>query len=651
LAGALLIVLAGAVAQPALADVANGGFESPTVSGSVTYSAPATLGGWAVEAGAITQADASVWAPASGAQSIAMANGGARLSQSVPVVAGRRYRLSFAYADGTVPPGVGYISCGSIGGKVMPVVLSWQGKTVGVVHWSGGHLTDDWQHFSTLVTASASTARVQLSSEPPTEIQDCGMNLDDVVLGTPSANETAVTLASAANPSVSGQPVSVTATVISGDVDTVPAGKVQFAVDGAPAGAPVALDAGGQAVLGPTAMKAGDHVVTGVYQPAGGTSFQRSEALPLTQRVDKAATATELAITPDPTVAGQDATFTAVVRTLAPGSGNATGTVQFRESDGRPIGDPLPLTAGKATLVASAEAGVYVVRADYSGDAELNASSISARQTVDRADTTTEIASSANPVAAGSRLTFTIEVATVSPGYVQPAGTVVILVNGQDVSGPIPLFDDGPTAAGVDVTFTVPTTPRSDMIGAVYQGDSNTSGSSSPTFVQTVTAAAAPTGQSPPPTVSPTIPTPPAGALTAMTAPLVRTLKRRGLTALDGAKEALTAAGPGTLTQRVYTPVEPGSAKRRSVLIASGTRVYAGAGKGTLTLRLTAAGRRASRRAKRIKLVIVTRFAPATGAPVVAIRRLTVGPRAAATGAGGRRTGGRIRVASPMDPR
>jgi hypothetical protein len=260
-------------------------------------------------------------------------------------------------------------------------------------------------------------------------------------------------------------------------------------------------------------------------------------------------------------------------------------------------------------------------------------------------------------VPASGQLTFTITVTTVHPGQVQPAGTIAILANGQDVSGPIPLFDDGPTAAGVEVTFRAPTTPRSDTIGAVYHGDANTNGSVSPTFIQTIAgpASTAPApSQSVPQPASPAGPATTAGALTAMTRPILHALKRRGLAALDGARETLTARGPGTLTQRVYTPVEPKStaaAKPRSVLIASGRHMFAGLGKGTLTLRLTAAGRRASRRATRIKLAIVTRFAPVGGVPVVAIKRLTIRSRAAARAADRRWTIGRIRAPARAGPK
>jgi hypothetical protein len=117
-----------------------------------------------------------------------------------------------------------------------------------------------------------------------------------------------------------------------------------------------------------------------------------------------------------------------------------------------------------------------------------------------------------------------------------------------------------------------------------------------------------------------------------MTTPLTQALKRKGFAALNGATETLTATGPGTLTQRLYTPTAPRSAatsKRKPVLIASARRTFAAAGEGRLTLQMTTAGRRAIRRAKSLRLEIVTRFAPRSGTPLLAIARLTVDARAA----------------------
>src|SRR5439155_24969833 len=52
-----------------------------------------------------------------------------------------------------------------------------------------------------------------------------------------------------------------------------PRGTVQFTVDGAAAGAPVALDGHGVAAWSSTGLGAGDHKVSAAYTPTAGSPF------------------------------------------------------------------------------------------------------------------------------------------------------------------------------------------------------------------------------------------------------------------------------------------------------------------------------------------------------------------------------------------
>lgn len=452
--------------------------------------------------------------------------------------------------------------------------------------------------------------------------------LDITIQHALAGGETVTTLSTSAGPSVYGQPVAFTATVAGGGA-TPPPGAMQFQIDGADAATPVALDAHGTAVYATTALAVGTHTVTAVFQPSSG-GVDGSRAV-VAQRVDKAATTTAVLLTPNPSVAGQDTTVTATVSAAGPGSGVPTGMVQFTEDDGTPIGPPHALSGGQASLVTSAGTGSYTVRANFGGDSSFIASAGSVEQAVDRADTTTTVSSDANPVSPGGTVTFTVTVATTPPGGVQPAGTITLLIDGEDVSGPVPLFDDGPTAAAVALTFTAPTAPSADTIGAVYSGDVDTNPSSSATFVQTI---ATPVSSAPRPVVAPPKAPGPrtagttTAALRAMAMRLTKALKHAGFAALRGVEETLTAAGPGTLTQRVYTPTAPTSAvaakTRQPTLIAAGRHAFAKAGAGKLALRTTSAGRRAIRHARSLKIEIVTRFGGSGATPVVVVERLTV---------------------------
>src|SRR3954469_8004756 len=75
------------------------------------------------------------------------------------------------------------------------------------------------------------------------------------------------------------------------------------------------------------------------------------------------------------TVSGTTVTATVVPGTAEPVA--PTGTVQF-SAGGTPLGAPVPLSGGKATLVVPSTAGASAITATYSGDAFYNASTGSA---------------------------------------------------------------------------------------------------------------------------------------------------------------------------------------------------------------------------------------------------------------------------------
>ena len=104
---------------------------------------------------------------------------------------------------------------------------------------------------------------------------------------TPAATATAIT--SSANPAVYGQPITYTAAVTNTSGTTpapVPAGAVQFVVDGTDDGSPVPLNASGQAVSAPVIFLNGaSHSVQAVYIPSlhsvGRTNFRNTPATAL----------------------------------------------------------------------------------------------------------------------------------------------------------------------------------------------------------------------------------------------------------------------------------------------------------------------------------------------------------------------------------
>jgi len=95
---------------------------------------------------------------------------------------------------------------------------------------------------------------------------------------------TTVTVSSSANPSVSGQSVTFTATVrVVAPGAGAPTGTVQFQIDGSNAGSPVSLGSGGIATFSTATLKVGTHTITASY--SGDSSFASSSGS-LTQMVN-----------------------------------------------------------------------------------------------------------------------------------------------------------------------------------------------------------------------------------------------------------------------------------------------------------------------------------------------------------------------------
>ena len=158
------------------------------------------------------------------------------------------------------------------------------------------------------------------------------------------------------------------------------------------------------------------------------------------------------------------------------GSGTPTGTVAFH--DGTISIGTGTLSAGQATLSTSTlSIGTHSITAIYQGDATFEPSTSPAvTQTVAGQATSTSVASSANPSAAGQALTFT---ATVTTSSGTPTGTVTFF---DDLSA----LGTGALSAG-QATFTTPDLAAgSHAITATYSGDATFATSTSAVLTQTV---------------------------------------------------------------------------------------------------------------------------------------------------------------------
>jgi hypothetical protein len=162
--------------------------------------------------------------------------------------------------------------------------------------------------------------------------------------------------------------VTVTATVgtTDGGAD-IPAGMVQFLVDGADFGSPVSL-VNGAASMSTDGLSPGPHTITAVYRGDG--SFATSTSVALSQVVNPATTATVASVSAATPLADVDAlTLSAAIAVVAPGSGIPTGSVTFY--DGTAILGTASLVNGAASLVlgnTTLAAGSHTIRLVYSGD-------------------------------------------------------------------------------------------------------------------------------------------------------------------------------------------------------------------------------------------------------------------------------------------
>jgi len=299
----------------------------------------------------------------------------------------------------------------------------------------------------------------------------------DVVL-THLVDTTTVVSPVSATP-VFGQSVALTATVTANTSGLgTPGGSVEFLSGTTDLGS-ANLNSAGVATLNTTNLTTGANSITAVY--SGNSTFASSTSTAVSVTVAQASTTTSLTTSPNPALAGQQVALTAKVVPVSPGAGIPTGSVEF--FNGTTDLGPGTLSGGVATLYTSSlPVGSDTITADYSGDTNFTASKApGVTQQVNLGSVTVTVSPSSTTPFGLTPVTLNATVAApTTPGAPAPTGSVTFFdIHGTNLGSA--------TLTSGTASLTVPSLPIGpEAITAVYSGDSNYQGVSSPAVAMVV---------------------------------------------------------------------------------------------------------------------------------------------------------------------
>ncbi len=187
----------------------------------------------------------------------------------------------------------------------------------------------------------------------------------------------------------------------------------------------------------------------------------------------------------NPSVFGQQVTFTAVVapQPNLPGGSTPSGQVNILDG-GTSLGFCMLASASCTFATSSLATRTHAITAAYSGDPHFTIStSPGLSQLVNKSNSSSTLSSGLNPSVSGQPVTLTATVAAVAPGHGTPTGTVT--------------FDDAAVSLGTgslsatgQASLTVTSfAPGAHSITATYSGDTNFAGSATSTATSQVVMA------------------------------------------------------------------------------------------------------------------------------------------------------------------
>ncbi len=309
-------------------------------------------------------------------------------------------------------------------------------------------------------------------------------------------DNTTTSVISSVNPSVTGQSVTFTASVAANTPGSgIPTGMVTFTITPSAGGSVSCnttnnptLSSGQATCTVPSALLASGSTYTVHAAYSGDSNYISSSTSPdLLQTVFLASTTTTVGSSPNPSVAGQQVTYTASVTVNSPGSGTPTGNIEFFDG-GTPVSD-CGGSSGSALIGTSTTCQVtydavasHTITAQYLGDVNFSASSASSSitQVVNQASPTLSASGPLAGIPEATIGTSSISATLGSSSGSNASGTITFTVFG-------PGSEPGTCTAGTAVgTATVsgngtyypsagftPTAAGDYWWYASYSGDSN----------------------------------------------------------------------------------------------------------------------------------------------------------------------------------
>jgi hypothetical protein len=310
---------------------------------------------------------------------------------------------------------------------------------------------------SSPVTADMTAGAWEASAAVASVEEPAGFSLGN------EAAPTATAVTASLDPATPTEEVTFTAVVKAAPSSAgTPGGTVQFKVDGANLGTPVALSDGSAVSPPATGLTPGDRTIEAVY--SGAPSYLDSTGS-LKLPVEKTATATHVTSSLNPALPTENVTFTAAV-SVPTGNDPYAGTVQF-SVDGVPLGAPQAATNGTATSPAysTAAIGKRDVVATTAETTSYRGSKGEMTEVVDPDGVAVDVTASANPSEYGAPLTLTAEVQPRPPVSLTPTGSVAFDVEGEGCSG---------TLTSGSASCSPPTiSPGPRQVDADYGGDAD----------------------------------------------------------------------------------------------------------------------------------------------------------------------------------